>query len=313
MMPARLIAVALCVSLAAGLAACNRPKREKTFMKAPAPPLEIWKEFSAERAMYYTKRVVDFGPRPAGSPELAQLRAYLTEQLAKHGWDAKEQAFESDTPIGRVRFVNLVARFRGAPASSQQAIVCAHYDTKLYSTIRFVGANDGGSGTGALVELARVLAMDPGLAWRVEIVYFDGEEAIRDFSETDGLYGSRHYARDLRATERHKQFKFAVLWDMIGDVDLRITLPPDSPPELARGFFKAAETLGTRDRITYFHSPILDDHVPLNMIGIPAINLIDFEFPAWHTADDTLDKVSGESMAKVASLTLWYLRAQFPN
>ncbi|MES2571849.1 MAG: M28 family peptidase, partial [Verrucomicrobiota bacterium] len=111
-------------------------------------------------------------------------------------WDVEEQPFTAETPRGPVKFVNVLARFsattaRPAPATTQTVIVCSHYDTKRFSTIRFVGASDGASSTGALLELARVLALDPAFASKIELVFFDGEEAFTQFTETDGLYGSR--------------------------------------------------------------------------------------------------------------------------
>src|SRR5690606_21020982 len=138
-----------------------------------------------------------------------------------------------------------------------------HYDTKVYDTIEFVGANDAGSSTGALMETARVLALDPRLARQVELVFFDGEEAFAQFTPTDGLYGSRHYARKLRETGRAAQFKAGVLWDMIGDKDLTITLPPDSPSAVTKGILEAADALGTRKHFSFARQPIWDDHVPL--------------------------------------------------
>lgn len=292
----------------------EKPKREFGAALSPKlPHQEIWKEFSGENAMLHTERLVSLGPRPAGSEALESSRKYIITELAKAGWETERQTFIDETPEGPIEFVNLIARLRGSGTRTQQTIVASHYDTKLYREFEFVGANDGGSSTGALLELARVLALDPGLAWRIELVFFDGEEAILDFTETDGLYGSRHYIRELRAIGRHKQFSFGILWDMIGDKDLTITLPSDSPPDLARAVFKAAEALGTRKHFRYFPHPILDDHVPLTRGGIPTIDIIDFDFPAWHTREDTLDKVSPESMRIVGEVTLWILARAFPR
>ena len=257
--------------------------------------------------MAHVQKIVAFGPRPSGSPELELTRKYIEENLRACGWLAIRDPFNAPTPRGPVEFVNLVARFAGE-AGTQQAIVASHYDTKIFSTIQFLGANDGGSSTGALLELARVLALDPALARRVELVFFDGEEAVSQFSETDGLYGSRNYAAKMRASGRAGQFRFGVVWDMIGDRELTITLPPDSPGELARGIFASADALGARSRFTYFDRAITDDHTPLNAIGIPTIDLIDFRFDYWHTADDTPDKLSAESLRTIGAVTLHRLR-----
>ena len=278
----------------------------------PPPPASIWKEFSGEKAFAHVKTLVELGPHPSGSAELQKARDYIIANLKQYGWEVQQQRFEDSTPRGRNQFVNLIARFAGdskpVSASTQTVIVSSHYDTKIFDTIRFVGASDGGSSTGALIELARVLAMDPAMARKIELVFFDGEEAVSQFSETDGLYGSRYYAKDLRQTGRNTQFKSGVLWDMIGDKDLTITLSPDSPSELAKGILNAATTLNLRDYFSYFDRNIYDDHVPLIEAGIPTIDLIDFDYIYWHTADDTLDKLSPQSLQKVGSVTLCYLR-----
>ena len=277
------------------------------------PVADLWNLYSGDRAFADVKTLVDLGPRPAGSATLEQARQYIITEVEKAGWKIEKQEFEGDTPRGTIKFVNLIAHYGGDPAT-QQAIVCSHYDTKLFDTIRFVGASDGGSSTGALIELARTLAQDPGLARRVELVFFDGEEAFVHFTETDGLYGSRHYAETLRDSGRFKQFKFAILWDMMGPRNLQITLSPDSPPALTGGILKAADALNLRQDFTFYRDDIYDDHVPLDHIAeMPAIDLIDFNYPPWHTAEDTLDKLAPESLKAVGAVTLYYLRTQFPN
>jgi glutaminyl-peptide cyclotransferase len=279
---------------------------------APAPA-EIWKEFSGAKAMAHVETQINFGPRPSGSKELASARQAIIAALKEAGWVAEEQAFTGDTPHGPIAFVNVIARHPGLEGrtpnpSAQKAIVCSHYDTKRFSTIRFVGASDAASSTGALLELARVLNLDPQLAGQIELVFFDGEEAVQQFTETDGLYGSRHYAEQLAKADRAKQFKFAILWDMIGDKDLTITLPPDSPRDLADGILASADSLGLRQHFGYYRQTILDDHVPLARRGIKAIDLIDFDYMPWHTADDKREKLSEESLQKVGAVTLHYLR-----
>jgi Zn-dependent M28 family amino/carboxypeptidase len=277
------------------------------------PVPDIWTLYSGDRAFADVKTLVDLGPRPAASAPLEQARQYIITEVEKAGWKIEKQEFNDDTPRGSIKFCNLIATYGGDP-KTQQAIVCSHYDTKLFDAIRFVGASDGGSSTGALIELARTLAHDPGLARRVELVFFDGEEAFVQFTDTDGLYGSRYFARTLRDSGRYKQFKFGILWDMMGPKNLDITLSPDSPADLARGILAAADALTLRQDFTYFDRDIYDDHVPLlHFAEIPTIDLIDFNYPPWHTADDTLDKLGPESLRAVGAVTLYYLRTQFPN
>jgi Zn-dependent M28 family amino/carboxypeptidase len=163
------------------------------------------------------------------------------------------------------------------------------------------------------MELARVLALDPALARRVELVFFDGEEAVVQYSQengvlTDGLYGSRHYAKDLAATGRNKQFHAGVLWDMIGNSKLNITLSPDSPAQLMQEIFAAADQLQLRGAFSISDRTILDDHSPLNDVKVPVIDLIGFDYPYWHTADDILDKLSPQSLQTVGAVTLRWLK-----
>ncbi len=279
----------------------------------PKPVADIWTLYSGGQAFADVKALVDLGPRPAESAALEQARQYIITEVEKAGWKVERQPFEDDTPRGRLKFCNLIARY-GGDSKTQQAIVCSHFDTKWFDTIRFVGASDGGSSTGALIELARVLAQDPGLARRVELVFYDGEEAFVQFTETDGLYGSRYYSRDLRDSGRFKQFKFGILWDMMGPKNLEITLSPDSPPDLTRGILKAADAVNLRQDFTFFDNSIYDDHVPmLHIAQVPTIDLIDFHYPPWHTAADTLDKLGPDSLKAVGEVTLYYLRTQFPN
>jgi len=272
-----------------------------------AAEAKIWEEFSGEKAFAHVQRLVDFGPRPAGSDALEKSRAYIEEQLRPQGWKVRRQAFTEDTPRGKTHFVNLIAQFaKQEKATSPAFLLCSHYDTKVFDTIRFIGANDGGSSTGLLLELARVIGQHPTLASKIELVFFDGEEAFEQFSGTDGLYGSRYFARQLRDS-RPKQFRGGLLFDMVGDRSLGITLPNDSPADMARDIFAAAEALNLRRYFTYLGRDLIDDHVPLNGIGIPTLDVIDFDYPWWHTADDTTDKISGSSLQIVGSIALYYL------
>ena len=268
----------------------------------------IWKEFSGENAFTHVKRLVDLGPRPAGSAALEKSRAYITEQLKSFGWNVTRQTFSAKTPRGVMTFANLIATFPSSDRSvSPSFLLCSHYDTKTFDTISFVGANDGGSSTGLLIEMARVLGMQPTKAAKTELVFFDGEEAFENFTETDGLYGSRYFANELRDSKQVKRFHGGMLFDMVGDKSLTVMLPPESPADLASSLFAAADALKVREHFTYFDRDITDDHTPLNTIGIPVIDIIDFDFPAWHTAGDTLDQISAESLRIVGQVSLYAL------
>ncbi len=274
-----------------------------------AHPPNLWEQVSGEKALAHVQQLVDLGPRPPGSEAIEKSRIYIEKQLQSWGWKVTRQSFTDNTPRGKMNFVNLVATY--GDAASPQFLLCSHYDSKFFETVRFVGANDGGSSTGLLVELGRVLAQDPARAARTELVFFDGEEAYVNFSETDGLYGSRYFARQL--SKEKVKFRGGILFDMVGDRSLNITLPPDSPSQLAREILASADALRLRDHFTYFDRQILDDHTPLNAAGIPTIDLIDFDFPPWHTTEDTMDKISAESLQTVGRVALYYLSESAPK
>lgn len=294
--PARLDVGVLGILLVASLGAISA-----CHSVAPKP----WEDFSGEKALQHTQHLVDFGPRPSGSEAIEESRAYIEKQLSNCGWQVIRQTFTDETPRGKVTFVNLIARLAQTTNAGPTFLLCSHYDTKIFDRFRFVGANDGGSSTGLLLEMARVLARYPQFAAKMELVFFDGEEAVENFSNTDGIYGSRYFARSL--AESKLNVRGGILFDMVGDRSLGITLSPNSPPQMAKGIFAAAEALNLRQHFTYFSADITDDHTPLNAVGIPVIDLIDFDFPSWHTAEDTMDKLSAESLQTVGAVALYYL------
>ncbi len=149
---------------------------------SPAAKIKIWEELSGEKALVHVQRLVDFGPRPSGSEAIEKSRHYIEDQLRRSGWQVKRQAFTDDTPRGKVQFVNLIAQFPDQGNTAPLFLLCSHYDTKTFDTIKFVGANDAGSSTGLLLELARVMGQHPNLAGKIELVFFDGEEAYDHFS-----------------------------------------------------------------------------------------------------------------------------------
>jgi glutaminyl-peptide cyclotransferase len=274
---------------------------------AKAAPDKSWTQFSGDKALAHVQRLVDLGPRTPQSEAIEKSRAYIKQELNSSGWRVTEQPFTDETPRGQVRFVNLIARFGTIGKTSDLFLLCSHYDTKVFDTFRFVGANDGGSSTGLLLELARVLAQQPRLAEKIELVFFDGEEAFENFSNTDGIYGSRHFAHELRQDGSAKSFRGGILFDMVGDRSLDITFPPNSPIKITRDIFASADALKLRNYFTYFDQDVTDDHSPLNAIGIPVVDVIDFHYPPWHTADDTMDKISAQSLQIVGSVAAYYL------
>ena len=272
----------------------------------PARAADLWNELSGENALKHVQRLVDLGPHPPASAAIEKARAYIESELKRCGWSVTRQKFTDVTPRGKVEFVNLVATFATGSAKPM-FLLCSHYDTKVFDTFPFLGANDGGSSTGLLLEVARVLSLRPEFAGKVELVFIDGEEAFENFSDVDGVYGSRYFAHQLVEKNEVGRFRGGILFDMVGDRSLGITLPSDSPPNMAKQIFAAADALDSRKYFTYFDGDITDDHTALNRAGVPTIDLIDFDYAWWHTAEDKMDKLSADSLQDVGRVADRYL------
>jgi glutaminyl-peptide cyclotransferase len=263
--------------------------------------------FDGQKAFDHVRAMVALGPRPAGSAALGKTREYIKTELSNLGLKVEEQAFEASTPAGRIRMVNLRAMV-GGPANAKRIIVAGHYDTKLFTNVKFVGANDGGSSAAFLIELARALARAP-LATPVELLFLDGEEAVRpEWEDPDNRYGSRYYVNAARKDGTLGTIQALILVDMIGDRDLRIKRESQSTAWLTDVIWGVAAGLG-RPQFVNQEMEIIDDHLIFLEAGVPAVDLIDFEYPAWHTPDDTLDKVSAASLQVVGDVVLTALRA----
>ncbi|MGH7278901.1 MAG: M28 family peptidase, partial [Candidatus Rokuibacteriota bacterium] len=209
------------------------------------------------------------------------------------------EPFGADTPDGPLRMANVVGVIPGR--RPEVILLGGHYDTKFFREFTFVGANDGGSSTGLLLELARRLAAAPR-EYTYWIAFFDGEEARVSWTARDSLYGSRHMAAGLaraRALPRA-----AIVIDMIGDRDLAIKREAHSTDALTDIIWASARRLGHERHFLRDAIPVEDDHVPFLRAGVPATLLIDFDFPAWHTPDDTLDTVSARSLQVVGDVLL---------
>ena len=258
--------------------------------------------FDGQAAFAHVERLVGFGPRPAGSEALASARRYIVKELKKAGARVREQPFTAQTPDGPIRMVNVIAELPGR--RPEAILVGGHYDTKFFLNFRFVGANDGGSSSGLLLELARSLARRPR-EFTYWIVFFDGEEARRDWSATDGIYGSRHLAGSLQREGRAAQLKAVVVVDMIGDRRLNIRREAASTPWLTDLLWGSATRLGHQAHFLNETLTVEDDHTPFLRAGIPSALLIDFDYePYWHTPEDTLDKLSPRSLQVVGDVLL---------
>jgi len=257
--------------------------------------------FDGSRALEHVKQLVAIGPRVAGSSGAERARTYIAGQIMALGLQVREQSFLAKTPVGPVQMVNLRVTL---PGSGQGRLILAgHYDTKLFQDVVFVGANDGGSSAAFLIEMARVLK-DRRNAPTIELLFFDGEEAIVDWQkDNDHTYGSQYYVDTARRDGTLKDIRALILVDMIGDRDLRILREPRSTRWLTDVIWAAASRLN-RPEFVNEEFAVEDDHIPFLEAGVEAVDLIDLDYPDWHQPGDTVDKLSARSLQAVGDVLL---------
>lgn len=264
--------------------------------------------FDGDKAFEHLRAVVEIGPRPAGSPEAAKTQEYISKKLARLGLEVRGQEFVANTPLGSKKMKNIIGVVPGE--TRDIIIIGAHYDTKLFKDSTFVGANDGGSGTAVLLELARCIStrQNEPTMW---LAFFDGEEAFVRWSSMDSLYGSRHMASLLYKMGDLAAVKAMILLDMVGDRHLSIIWETNSTPWLRKIVWSSAKKLRFDEYFTSNARKISDDHVPFLNYGIPSIDIVDFRYGPqsltneyWHTPEDTLDKVSPVSLKIIGDVVL---------
>jgi Zn-dependent M28 family amino/carboxypeptidase len=275
--------------------------RPLVLLLAAAPAFGFARDFSGAEALSLTRRAVAFGPRPDGSPAIARLRAWIRKQLAACACQVSADAFTAQTPDGPLPMENIIAKF---PGKSGRAIaVTGHYDTKKLAG--FVGANDGGSSTGFLLELASVLKNRPNVD-DIYLVFFDGEEAVREWSDTDSVYGSRHLAHRWAADGAAARLKALINVDMIGDRNVSLLWDTNSSAALRETFWDAADSLGYSRYFPREGGPIEDDHMPFIQEGVRVLDVINFESQSsfWHTPQDTMDKLDAHAFQVVGDVLM---------
>jgi len=259
--------------------------------------------FDGQRALGLVDEQVAFGPRMVGSNGHAQVLEWMRTELSASGWDTRIQSAEMlGHPIQ-----NVIAYRRD---EQPKIILAAHYDTRMVAdkdpdpakmTDPVLGANDGASGVAVLLELGRVLPENSLPIW---LVFFDAEDNGR-IEGWDWILGSRAFVDELDFRP-----EAVVIVDMIGDADQNIYIERNSNPELTKEIWDIAAELGYEEN--FIPEPkysILDDHTPFLQAGIPAVDIIDFDYPYYHTTNDTVDKISAESLAAVGNtLQEWIIR-----
>lgn len=271
-------------------------------LAAAAASAQAPKVFDSSRAWDHLRQQVAIGPRPAGSAGNLKNREYITRTLAAIGLTTVEQAWEASTPLGPIKMVNLIATIPGR--RPDRIVLASHFDTKLFREFRFVGASDGASSTAALLELARVIKARRQLPFTIELLFLDGEEATGEWRDPDHTYGSRHYVEVARKTGTLKSLRAMILLDMIGDRDLNIRRESNSTPWLTDIVWDAARKLGHQRHFISEAMAVEDDHLHFLKAGVPSLDIIDLDYAAWHTAQDTLDAVSARSLQVVGDVVV---------
>jgi len=252
--------------------------------------------FVANRAQADMKAMVDFGPRPAGSAAIEKTRTYIIAELKKAGLKPELDEFAGSTPHGKIRMINIRAVRPGTRPAT--IVLSGHYDTKIFSDFKFVGASDGASSAAWLLEMARATA-NLKLDNDLEFLFFDGEEAVVEWTDTDSRYGSRYDVERRMKAGTLQQLKALILVDMIGDKNLNIKREEQSTDWLTAIIWNNAHALGYNREFANESQVVEDDHLPYLSARVPAADIIDFDYPDWHRQSDTLDKVSGDSLKKV--------------
>ena len=283
--------------------------------ETPAPALNLPPDSSpppsidANRAWQYVKDVVKFGERPIGSANHKKLEDYILEHLK--GDEVESDTFTADTVEGKFPVHNIIAKYPGVKDGI--IVIAGHYDTNYWLRgTGYVGANDGGSTTAILLEFANQLRGKKRDGYSVWLLWTDAEEAVRTWSDTDSLYGTRHLAARWQQDGTAKKIKAFLLTDMIGDADLDIDRDDNSTPWLENVVYEAATRLGYQSHFFARENAIDDDHRPFMKIGVPCADIIDIDYgyndAYHHTPQDTIDKLSPKSIEIVGSVILETMR-----
>ena len=283
------------------------------------PAREARPKCDPARAMGYLTELCRIGPRFSGSAGMDRQQKLISEHMTRLKWRVRYQTFDAPHPVNRqpVRMTNLIVECH--PGRKDRILIACHYDTRplpdqdpnpqLARDGVFVGANDGASGVALLMELAHQIGQIE-TRYGVDLVLFDGEELI--YGQIGEFFvGSTYFADQYRIQPPEHRYHYGVLVDMIGDKNLAIYQEKNSvqfAPGLVRSVWDAARIAGVKEFVPRIKHEVRDDHLPLNEIAkIPTIDLIDFDYPYWHTTRDVSSSCSGASLAKVGNVLLEWL------
>jgi len=272
-------------------------------------------KFDSSRAYADLQKMVEMGPRPAGSRELENTRAYIRSELKKAGLTVQEQAFDAETPAGKVHMINLSTTVPGRTTGKGRIVIGGHYDTKVFHEFRFVGASDAASSAAFVLEMARTLKSRQN-ELPVELLFLDGEEAVckgwddcNKPGNEDHTYGSRYYAQQAAKNGTAKDVKAFILVDMIGAKPLTVHRESYSTKWLTEAVWSAAHKID-RPEFKDDTFPVEDDHLEFLKVNVPSVDIIDLnDYPEWHTAQDDLTHVGAGSLQAVGDVVLTALPA----
>ncbi len=271
-----------------------------------APPASQTCGFDGAKAYEQVARLVAFGPHPPATDAIRSVQKYIRAQLEGFGCAVDEDDFNAQTAMGNMAMKNIVAKIPGTGPGI--ILLLTHYDTKRVDN--FVGAEDAGSSSGVMLEMARVLCGQPKRANAMWIAFLDGEEtqAQLEWDEADSLYGSREMAARLVLSGDSKRVRAAILADMVGQKNLLLPRDSESTEWLTNLIWKTAASLGYKDIFVSRKTYNGDDHESFLKRGMPAVDIIDLEnyidLGYWHTSQDTLDKISPRSLAIIGHVIL---------
>jgi glutaminyl-peptide cyclotransferase len=299
------IACAKGISSSAATAKSESPPTMPIPPEAAAPDNAPLPHIDSKRAFQYTREVAAFGPRYMGSENHKKLERYILDHLK--GDQVEDDAFTADTVEGKFPVRNIIAKFPGTKDGI--IVILGHYDTVYpLRNSGFVGANDGGSSTAILLEYANQLHGKKRDGYSVWLVWTDGEEAVRQWTNTDSVYGARHLAEKWEKDGTLKKIKALMVMDMIGDAELDIVRDSNSTPWLLDLIYAAAERLGYQSHFYAGQGPIEDDHLPFVKRGVPSADVIDLDYGYnnvfHHSPQDTMDKLNPKSLEVVGDTIL---------
>ena len=265
-------------------------------------------------ALTEVKSFVSLGARDSGTPGAKQASTYIASSLKELGIDPIIDEFTEKSRNKDMIFRNVTGIIPGTHRKT--VILGSHYDTKSGITDDFSGANDSGSSTGLLLALAAKLKKQEPMPFDILLAFLDGEECVKHYGSTDGLHGSKRLSATLVGNQTADRVLAVIILDMIGDRDLQIAIPRNSTPSLISLAFDAAKKTGARSYFSLSDNMVLDDHVPFLNAGMPSIDLIDFTFGSaygkndyWHTTNDTMDKISADSLEVTGNVVLEMLNS----